>query len=345
MRRTVAIFAIVVGVGLIIEPFALNLFNRGDAGERVTDGFRETMSDDGLAALQANFKAIGDFQTELTGRAFPYFAGRLGMTPAQFNSYVEQNFPAIAKGNREIPPTAAFVGPVIPEIVADQGAFQAVDTLPFLGLPISSFAWLILGLGVILVVLGFITLRSTGGASLGALAVIGLGMLIVPFIFSIPSKANDAVKLRSLGDVALSQKAAGAAAAANTVINGTVTQTGQEMLPALATRMGISQKAMNQLVAQRFPAVAGGIKAWPSVRPGAYHLAAVQAASVADNEDFGGLPLKLLPWLIIVPGAILLLLAGLALRQERPAGDNAPSGKGSPGAVADPPPPGDTPAG
>jgi disulfide bond formation protein DsbB len=325
VRRMAAIAACVIGIGLVIAPFAFRLFERGDAGERVVNRFEQTMSTAGLAALQTNFKAIGDFEQQLTDRAFPLFASQLGMSQGEFSSYVRDRFPAIQAGIEQIPPTAAFVGPVIPEIVADQDEFEAVASLPFLGLPISSFAWLLLGLGVLLVVLGVAALRSAGGVALGALAVVGLGMLVVPFIFSIPSKASDAAKLRDLGDVALSQKAADAAAAANDVINGTVEQTGGELLPAIASRLGTSQAAVDALVEQHAPAVETGIKAWPTIRPGAQQLASIQAASVADNADFGGLPLKLLPWLVIVPGAILLVLAAAALRQARrdpePAGE------------------------
>ena len=70
---------------------------------------------------------------------------------------------------------------------------------------------------------------------------------------------------------------------------------------------------MSNSVASSFPAVAAGLRQWPSIRPGAYQLAANSGQSVADNQQMNNTPFKALPWLIIVPGAVLALLSALAL--------------------------------
>jgi hypothetical protein len=44
MRRALATVAVVCGLGLLVVPFALSLFDRAPAGERVTNRFRQTMS-------------------------------------------------------------------------------------------------------------------------------------------------------------------------------------------------------------------------------------------------------------------------------------------------------------
>ena len=109
MRRLLAIAAIVVGVGLIVEPLALKLFPRAAAGHRVLDRFRPTMSRAGLSALQRNFATVGAFTDELISRGEPVLAGRLKLGATQFDAYVSSNFPAVSRGLREIPPAAAFV--------------------------------------------------------------------------------------------------------------------------------------------------------------------------------------------------------------------------------------------
>ena len=53
MRRSVATVAVVCGVGLLVAPFALLLFDRAPAGERITNRFRETMSTRGCTIWRA----------------------------------------------------------------------------------------------------------------------------------------------------------------------------------------------------------------------------------------------------------------------------------------------------
>jgi hypothetical protein len=319
MRRVVAVLAILVGIGLIAEPFALKLFPRAAAGQRVTDRFRPAMSRPGLDALQANFATVGAFTKELTDGAVPYFARRLHMAQAQFNSYVRSSFPAVATGIKEIPAAAAFVGPVIPKLVAAHDEFVSVDALPGLGLPITAIPWLLIGLGAVLVGIAALALArpAAGVLAPAALLVIGLGMVVVPFAFSLPSKADDAANIATLGRVALSQQAATKALAATKVIDATVTQTRDKMLPALARRLRLPVTSFDAIVQRSFPAVERGLRQWPSIRPGAYHLTQIQGASVADNRQMNDTPFRALPWLIVVPGVLLALLAGAALAGER----------------------------
>jgi hypothetical protein len=320
MRRVAASAAVIVGAGLIVSVFALQLFPRAQAGERLTDNFREAMSDQSLEALQTNFATIGAFTTQLGKEAMPSFQQRLGMSDAEFRRFVRSNAPAVAAGLKEIPPAAAFVGPVIPRIVDDQDEFESADELPALGLPISSVPWLMLGAGVALIAVGVAALRSSGRLPLVTIALLGAGIAAVPLIFSMPQKGNDAKELKDLGNVALSQQAADRAHVATVTIDHTVTDTQANLLPAVADRLGQSQDAFTASVIRDFPDVSAGIKAWPSVRPGAYELAAVQADSVDDQAEARDTPLGTLPWLIIVPGFVLLVVGALALwpRWSRP---------------------------
>jgi hypothetical protein len=319
MRRGVAVLTIVVGIALIAEPFAFKLFPRAAAGERVTDRFRQTMSRPGLDQLQANFATVGDFTKQLSGGAVPYFAHRLHMTQAQFSRYVQSNFPAVATGMKEIPAAAAFVGPVIPQLAGAHDEFVSVDSLPGLGLPITAIPWLLIGLGAVLLVVGTLVLArpAAGVLVLAAVLVLGLGMVIVPFAFSLPSKADDASNIAAVGRVALSKQAATKALAATNVIDATVTQTRDNMLPAMARRLRLPSARLNAILRHDFPAVPRGLRQWNSVRPGAYHLTQIQGASVADNRKMNDTPFHALPWIIIVPGALLALLATATLLGER----------------------------
>jgi hypothetical protein len=313
MRRLLAILAIAIGVGLIVQPLTLKLFPRAAAGERVTDRFRATMSRRGLAALQSNFHTVGAFTDELTGKAQPELARKLGMTRGEFESYERSGFPAVETGIRQIPPAAAFVGPVIPKLVAARGEYASVDSLPALGLPITAIPWLLIGLGVALLAVGAAGLLAPGPLPGVAALAVGAAMVAVPFAFSLPSKATDARHIAALGKVALSRQAADKALAATKVIDATVGETRDKLLPTVARRAGLTPAGMRRVVDRDLPDVATGIERWPSIRPGAYQLATIQGRSVADNEEMNGTPFAALPWLIVIPGAVLGLVAALTL--------------------------------
>jgi hypothetical protein len=73
MRKAVATVAVVCGLGLVVVPFALSLFDRAAAGERVTNRFRDTMSTQGLHQLATKF---GDSSSFGVPRAAEAIGGR-----------------------------------------------------------------------------------------------------------------------------------------------------------------------------------------------------------------------------------------------------------------------------
>jgi hypothetical protein len=316
MRKTVAVVAVVCGIGLVISPFALSLFPRAAAGERVTSRFRETMSASGLEQLRTNFGTMGALLDQFTHQTAPQLASELHMTPAQFNVYVAQHFPAVAAGVRGLPPLVAFVSPVAAQLEALHPQFASVDSLPFLGLPLTTVPWILIGLGLGLVGLGMWAWRGRGRLPLIAATVVGGAMIVFPIALSYPHKASDAKQVAAVGRAALSQQAATGAATANRLIDGMVNEVNTAMIPALAQQLHTTPQALGATLAQRDPAVVRGLQAWPTIRPGAVALASVQAASVKDAQTMRGLDFTSLPWYIMGPGIALLLAGGAALGGE-----------------------------
>ena len=313
MRKVVATVAVVCGMGLIAVPFALSLFDRAPAGERVTNRFRDTLSPQGLHGLATNFQTMGALVDQFIHETSPALARRLHMTDRQFGSFVARDYPAVAAGVKEIPPLVAFVTPVAAQLEALHPQFAAVDSLPFLGLPLSTVPWILLAMGAALVVLGIVVLRPRGRGPLLVAAGLGMAMLVIPLALSYPSKASDATKVAAVGRVALSPKAAAGAQQANQLIDDMVTQVNTEMLPGLATRLRVSQSALEASIARDYPAVAKGLLAWRTIKPGAVELVRRQVASVPDAESLNGLDFTPLPWYIMGPGIALLIVGLVAL--------------------------------
>jgi hypothetical protein len=323
-RKLLATVAVICGLGLVAAPFALSLFDRAPAGERITDRFRQTLSTNGLHDLAANFGTMGALVDTFDNRAAPALAAQLRMTPAEFQAYVADNFPAVAAGVKGIPPLVAFVTPVAAQLEALHPQFAAVDSLPFLGLPLTTVPWILVLLGGGLVALGAIVLAVPGRVGVLVAGAVGLAMIVVPLALSYPQKATDAGKVAAVGRVALSAKAAAGAQQANRLIDGLVTQAQTQMLPAVAARLHETPAALEGTIAADFPAVTRGLAAWARIKPGAFDLVRRQVASVHDAAELNGLDFAPLPWLIIGPGIALLLLGGAAVIVGR-RGAPAPS--------------------
>jgi hypothetical protein len=313
MRKLLATVAVVSGLGLVVVPFALSLFDRAPAGERVTNRFRETMSGPGLHSLATNFGTMGAAVDQFIHETSPQLASQLHMTPAQFDAYERSQFPAVAAGVKGIPPLVAFVTPVAAQLEALHPQFASVDSLPFLGLPLSTVPWILLAIGGALIGLGVVVLRTRGRVALVAATTVGLAMLVLPLALSYPEKATDARQVAAVGRVALSAQAAAGAQTANRLIDGLVTQVNTQMVPALAARLHVSQSALEATLAHDYPAVVKGLSAWSGVKPGAVELVRRQVASVSDAATLRGLDFTPLPWYMMGPGIALLLAGVLAL--------------------------------
>jgi hypothetical protein len=121
----------VSAIGLIALPFALSLFSRAAAGQRVLDRFRQTMSVQGLHSLATNFGTMGGTTDQFINQASLQLAHRLRMTPAQFAAYERRTVPAVSAAVNGIPPLVGFVAPVNAQLHMLHPQFAAVDPCRF----------------------------------------------------------------------------------------------------------------------------------------------------------------------------------------------------------------------
>lgn len=318
MRRIVSLAAVLVGIGLVGLPFATHLFARTTAAERTFDRFRPLMSHQGLAGARRLYDTTAAGGTELANRAVPTFARDLHMSPAQFNGFVAQNFPAVGSGVRSVPGIVTFVAPIVSGLEREEGDFREADSLPALGLPLTATPWIALGLGALLIAVGVLGLRARRRDASLVILVIAVGMVVAPLALSLPAKTRDA---RRLGDVARSGLSAqGAKKALDDVkILAAMTEEARsKMVPALGRELHLSAAQLGAVLERDFPAVTSYLKQYDGLRRRAGVIVANQQASVGDFAKADRIPVVALPWLIVAPGALLALLAGLGLARRRP---------------------------
>ena len=180
---------------------------------------------------------------------------------------------------------------------------------PLPGLAASSVPWILLGAGGAVALLGVAVLTRPRRAGAALVAIIGLGLIVVPLALSIPSKSDAGVNLQRAGSFVFSPKIAPAALATTGRIARMIDEVQTKFLPQTAGQLHESPARVNALVAHHFPVVAQGLAAWPSIRAGAFARARDQVASIRDAANVDGIDVRAIAWMVIGPG-ILALLAG-----------------------------------
>jgi hypothetical protein len=315
MRKTVAVAAIVGGVFLVAVPFATHLFDRTRGAENTFQTMRGLVSEPGIALARRDFGTVKAGGEQFLNDAVPGIAKQLGTTPAKLDAQLQRQFPDVATGAKRIPAYLQFVGPTIDALDADRARFEDADSLPGLNLPLTAAPWMFILLGGALAGAGAYGLRSRGSRALVPVAVLAAVAVAVPLALRIPDKAYDA---RAVGDIArggLSQQGADKATEIVNVLDRFVDQVRGGLIPALAHKAGVSPSDVDAQIAHDYPAVSRFLNRWDAIAegPNGAELAAKQEAAVDDFAKADKTPVLELPWLVIGPGALLLVLAGGAL--------------------------------
>jgi len=315
MRRIVGVAAIAAGLFLIAVPFATDLFDRTRGAEHTFDAMHDFVSEPGIAVARRNFGTVAAAGRELNGELIPGLARRLDVTPERFKAQIAREYPDIATASERIPGYLMFVGPTIDALDENREEFEAGESLPGAGLPITSAPWLFLILGGLVAGAGVLVLRTPGRSGLTAVAVLGAAAVALPLALAIPSKASDA---RDLGDIArggLSQQGADTAEEIVTVLDKMVQQVRGAMVPDVARALDVTPSDVEAELARDYPDVSLLLARWEAIAAGetGAKLAATQQAVVDDFGQADKTPVLELPWLVIAPGALILLLSGGAL--------------------------------
>lgn len=119
---------LVLGIALIVMPFALSMPSRASKGADMVDSFHPIMqqpsvdttvryyglfqqlgssfgplmTDQNVTKFRGYQRGLAAMQGELPGM-FKALAGQLQMTPAQLNGFLAKNFPAVARGFAAFP--------------------------------------------------------------------------------------------------------------------------------------------------------------------------------------------------------------------------------------------------
>lgn len=167
---------LLIGLALVIAPFAISLPSKASAGQNMIDNFHPIMQqsrvDTTVQYYNQTFVPLASVATGGTQAAgeepnlIGALATQLKMSPTQVQQFMQANFPAMSglltnlpklvPVFKQVPPGLAFYKPLVDTMQANVGNYSKIDSLPNFRL----FTWFFVIPGVLLVLLSAAGLLS-----------------------------------------------------------------------------------------------------------------------------------------------------------------------------------------
>jgi hypothetical protein len=326
-RRIVGAVTLTVAAYLIVIPFALSLFSRTRDAQHLADRYRPVMNEQGISQFRANLGLVNAGGKELFTKFLPDLQAKLGLSNAEFSAFVAANYPHVAAFLSRVPVTVKYLNPATQAVLAQQDNYAQADEFPIAGVPVTVGPWALLALGIVLAVIGLVILLSDrlAGSLLPMIAVlvIGLGLVLGPLVLGWFAKTDAAEH------VAQAARAPFSAAVSDATVNDTFSfnaafiEMRKAMFPAIAQKLGLSDAELVDSLHTNYPALMKFLDRWDaSIYKGARALSLSQVQYMDEFHNADATPYTALPWLFMVPGAVLLGGAVYGLSGRRRTGAN-----------------------
>jgi hypothetical protein len=306
-RRIGSITLVAVGVVLIAGTLAFQMFSRAPAFEKMTNDFQKNVTPATVATLQtdvADLKAAG---TELQTTGIPALAGLLHLSPQQFATIAQQQFPALAAAVQQIPLTAANFEKLLGVIAAQDPNLRSAVAIPSKSISTTVVPWLLLGSGVVFIGLGLARARITSAVAVG----LGALMIVGVFAFSLPSKTSDADALNRAMKPFFTQQQITATRGAMTQLNAMATELTGPVLNAIATAQHVPASQLIGTFTSQFPALAKAVIALPDATDKVTGLTATFERNIGNYNKVAPFHFLAATWVVVVAG--LLVMVGGAI--------------------------------
>jgi len=316
LSKVAAVLVMLVGAGLVATTLISNLFAVGPAFENLITDFRPALTQQSIDTAHADIAGLAAVQTEFSTKLVPALSQQLKMTPDQFNGFVSQNFPKVAAGMGALPTAIPTFDGLINTLDKQRPLFASADAIPTKSLPATTVPWALLGAGVLVFLIGLAALRSPKAGGAAAL-VVGLVLLVVPMVLSLPGKAADAdqlnANLKPIYTQALVDNAKGAL--------GTIGAMGAEMqttmLPALATQLKMTPEQLQSFLGTNFPATAKALQTMPATMERFNGLVKVFDNNLGNYETLKPVGLARLILILMVSGGLVAVLGAVSVVTAR----------------------------
>lgn len=133
-NKLVSLLILLVGIALIIAPFAYKMFDRASAGADMMEAFEPVLTRDNVTTFQGHLQTFGGMQEDMN-MMLPAFAQQMGMTEDQLNQMMGEEFPALTEGMQQMDTMGQDFNTVITVMDENVENFQKANELPMRTMP------------------------------------------------------------------------------------------------------------------------------------------------------------------------------------------------------------------
>jgi uncharacterized protein YidB (DUF937 family) len=307
--------SIVVGVVFIIVTMMNSLFQVGPAFEEMIDDFRPVLTDESLSTARADIAGLEAVGVEFETAVIPGLAQAFGVTPEEFAAMTAAQYPDIATGMAALPEITATFNGLIDTLDSQQELFASADAIPTESLPATTVPWIVTLAGIAAIAVGVLMFLPGRVWSIVAI-VFGAVLVITTFALNLPSKAADADQLNENLTPIYTQQLIDGASQSLVVVSDMGEQMATEMLPDLASQMGMSQEELGAFLGENFPATAAVIQTMPETLQRFEAFVGVFATNLENYQTIQPVAFTPIIWMMVVGGALILLVGTYCLIKE-----------------------------
>lgn len=319
IRRIAAGVVGLVGVVLLISTFANNLFQVGPDFEEMIDDFRPMLAEESIASAEADLSMLANVGTEFETAIVPAMSQQLGMTPEQFVGFTGENFPAVANGVQALPTIVPTFTGLIETLDSQRSLFESADAIPTQDLPATTVPWGLFFAGLALIAAG-VLLYKPGWLGLASAGTLGVGIVVVTLILSLIPKAADADDLNANLEPIYTQELVDGAKGALGTVGAMGSQMQEEMLPALATQLGMTGDQLNGFLGENFPNTAQALATLPDAM-GRFNVLTANFENNLDNyETLKPVNFSNIIWTLFIGGLVTVAAAAIVWWSDRREG-------------------------
>ena len=304
-RRWPLVAAMIIGVGLIIAPFAFGMFERAPLGGDMIDDFAPYMVDAKIEEFRGYMTRIDDAVTESADLRTAIIASG-SMTEDEYRvqfMFAQQLSDDWATIN-------ADMTDLLDRMDANMANYAAVAALPSFDL----FPWFFVIPGVMIAgVSGVLLWRGRRGRAsrVGPWALVGLGvgLMVAPLVFQMFTRAPKGGEMIDSFQPMMTRERVQNVQGYFVTLGGGEGQLRVGVIPAHVAAGGTEDD---------FSAIARFSTEWPTIVSDFNPMIATMGDNVDNFQAVDAMPpFPMFPWFFVVPG-VVVLLCGLAARTPLP---------------------------
>ncbi|RZL77298.1 MAG: hypothetical protein EOP32_25440 [Rhodococcus sp. (in: high G+C Gram-positive bacteria)] len=154
ISRVALLVSVVIGLVFVIAPLILSVPAKTQAVDDLTAAFGPIFTDEGVAAVRSDMDVIQKMSDQLQAETAPALAEALKMDPTQFQSFMGQNYPAVAAGMGQLNDILPRFQALVTGMEHNVDHFQQAASIPTATQPTTTLTWWLSVPGIALIVLG-----------------------------------------------------------------------------------------------------------------------------------------------------------------------------------------------